>query len=53
MHFSWRLRRSATLCRLPHSAMLHQRLLDSIGYISLAEAEANFHRQQAGQAMAA
>ncbi len=28
----------------------HQRLLGSIGYIPPAEAEANFHRQQAGQA---
>lgn len=31
----------------------HERLLSSIGYIPPAEAEANFHRQQASQAMAA
>ena len=31
----------------------HQRLLSSIGYIPPAEAEANFHQQQANQAMAA
>ncbi|MFP5413446.1 MAG: integrase core domain-containing protein, partial [Gammaproteobacteria bacterium] len=30
----------------------HQRLLGSIGYIPPVEAEANFYRQQAGQAMA-
>lgn len=31
----------------------HERLLSSIGYIPPAEAEANFHRQQASQVMAA
>ncbi|MGG2564496.1 IS3 family transposase [Pseudomonas aeruginosa] len=31
----------------------HERLLSSIGYIPPAEAEANFHRQQASQAIAA
>jgi transposase InsO family protein len=31
----------------------NQRLLSSIGYIPPAEAEANFHQQQTGQAIAA
>jgi transposase InsO family protein len=51
---SWKSREAVEMATLKWVHWYnHQRLLSSIGYIPPAEAEANFHRQQAGQAMAA
>jgi len=51
---SWKSREAVEMATLKWVHWYnHQRLLSSIGYIPPAEAEANFYRQQAGQAMAA
>ncbi|NKQ09978.1 IS3 family transposase [Pseudomonas sp. SST3] len=51
---SWKSREAVEMATLKWVHWYnHQRLLSSIGYIPPAEAEANFHQQQAGQAMAA
>lgn len=51
---SWKSREAVELATLKWIHWYnHQRLLGSIGYIPPAEAEANFYRQQVGQAMAA
>ncbi|MGB4343665.1 MAG: IS3 family transposase, partial [Moraxellaceae bacterium] len=51
---SWKSREAVELATLKWVHWFnHQRLLGSIGYIPPAEAEANFYRQQTGQAMAA
>ncbi len=51
---SWKSREAVELATLKWVHWYnHQRLLGSIGYIPPAEAEANFYRQQASQAIAA
>jgi len=51
---SWKSREAVEMATLKWVHWYnHQRLLSSIGYIPPAEAEANFHQLQAGQAMAA
>ena len=51
---SWKSREAVEMATLKWVHWYnHQRLLSSIGYIPPAEAEANFHQQQASQAMAA
>lgn len=51
---SWKSREAVEMATLKWRHWYnHQRLLSSIGYIPPAEAEANFHQGQAGQAMAA
>ena len=51
---SWKSREAVELATLKWVHWYnHQRLLGSIGYIPPAEAEANFYRQQTGQAIAA
>lgn len=51
---SWKSREAVEMATLKWVHWYnHQRLLSSIGYIPPAEAEANFHRLQAGQAIAA
>ena len=51
---SWKSREAVELATLKWVYWYnHQRLLGSIGYIPPAEAEANFYRQQTGQAIAA
>ncbi|WP_185267626.1 DDE-type integrase/transposase/recombinase, partial [Halopseudomonas xiamenensis] len=51
---SWRSREAVEIATLKWVHWFnHQRLLGSIGYIPLAEAEANFYQQHIGQAMAA
>jgi transposase InsO family protein len=50
---SWKSREAVEMATLKWVHWYnHQRLPSSIGYIPPAEAEANFHQQQAGQAMA-
>ena len=50
---SWKSREAVELATLKWVHWYnHQRLLGSIGYIPPAEAEANFYRQQTGQAIA-
>jgi len=51
---SWKSREAVEMATLKWVHWYnHQRLLSSIGYIPPAEAEANFHQQQTGQAIAA
>ncbi|HHM5706023.1 TPA: integrase core domain-containing protein, partial [Pseudomonas aeruginosa] len=51
---SWKSREAVEMATLKWVHWYnHQRLLSSIGYIPPAEAEANFHQQQTGQAVAA
>ena len=51
---SWKSREAVEMATLKWVHWYnHQRLLSSIGYIPPAEAEANFYRQQTGQAMVA
>jgi transposase InsO family protein len=51
---SWKSREAVEMATLKWVHWYnHQRLLGSIGYIPPAEAEANFYRQQTGQAIAA
>ena len=51
---SWKSREAVEMATLKWVHWYnHQRLLSSIGYIPPAEAEAHFHQQQAGQAIAA